>query len=169
LGESEFGRGLVVCLVKFAEHFNNDMAKQITDIELYLSKNEDDRKLMRSFKPPSNLNYGKRLHDNIRFLIDKMVPIHGSIEKTHSRNIELWANGASDHLYEMMVPQRWKGTEIEAKVKELTDLGLKIGHGFTESIWTGEHYRKLWELTKDIAILIDQNIGLKRQVDWGEF
>ena len=46
------------------------------------------------------------------------------------RAIELWANGASDHLYEIEVPEGDDWKEIAFMVEELKELGLEMGHGF---------------------------------------
>jgi len=78
---SEFGRGLVTCLVKFAEH-----ARQL------------------DLKTESTMS--------------------------ESARITLWANGASDHLYEIEVPQGSNWDEIRKQVKALQDKALEIGHGF---------------------------------------
>ena len=122
--ESEFGRGLVTCLVKFAEHFGR-----------------------------SALNF-----DN-----DKI----GGIEESHS--VEVWANGASDHLYEITVPKKWKDTELERKVLELKEKGLEMGHGFTGKKWVKQDIYNLGYLAEEIAVMIDGKIGLKRIVDRGQW
>jgi hypothetical protein len=113
--ESEFGKGLVICLVKFAEH-------------------------------------SWRLHSDME--------LHKQIGMSVSEAIEMHFNGASDHLYEIEVPEKWKGTEIDKKVKELQDMGLKIGHGFTHTKWTEKDAEKLYQLCREIALLIDKELGI---------
>ena len=119
--ESEFGKGLVICLVKFAEH----SMKLQSDIELY-----------------------RELH--------KMSP--DLFDDSHAVTIHF--NGASDHLYEIEVPKKWKNTEIGIKVKELQEKGLEIGHGFTCKNYTFEDAKYLYNLCQDIALLIDKDLGL---------
>ena len=130
--KSDFGRGLVICLVKFAEHFENPNCDAI-----YNSDNETRTILKR-----------------------------GTEEETTSHLIEMWANGASDHLYEIQTPESWsyKPTEltilITSKLKELQEKGLAIGHGHTQTIWKKEDIQHLFELTKEIALLIDKQLGV---------
>ena len=91
-------------------------------------------------------------------------------EKALSEMITLWANGATDHLYEIIVPKKWKDTEIGLLVDRLQHKGLEMGHGFIrDKTYTIEDFEELWELTKQIAVKIDESIGLKRQVDWGQY
>ena len=169
--KSEFGRGLVINLVKFAEHFNSSMSQRINDVHTFYKQLEGD--------PEKLEQYDRRLRDNVRMFQDielkvskEIFPQYDEIthvRKSFSRLICLWANGATDHLYDMIVPKRWKGTELEKKVGELRELGLTMGHGFTGRIWTYSDFIKLLDLTKEIAMMIDANIGLKRQVDLGKF
>jgi hypothetical protein len=111
--QSEFGRGLVICLVKFAEHF---------------------------------MSY---------------YHILKSYERVEIRNaIQIWANGLSDHLYEIEVPDGKDWDEIRQRVTKLKKFGLEIGHGFTGEIYAKKDIQKLLDLTRDIALLIDKKIGL---------
>ena len=123
--ESEFGKGLVICLVKFAEHRR----------QWYEQKklNEDMRK-----KYPGLFS--------------------------ESDAVEMHFNGASDHLYEIEVPEKWKESELGRKVKELQDFGLEIGHGFTEKNWTEDDVTKAYTLCQEIALLIDEELGLEPQI-----
>lgn len=75
--------------------------------------------------------------------------------------ITTWANGASDHLYEIEIPERYKGTEIETKVLELKRFGLEIGHGFIRHDYTKKDFMKLSSLTKEIALLVDTDLGVE--------
>ena len=115
--ESDFGKGLVICLVKWAEHF-----MLLTDLCKYFE------------------NFSE------------------------SERIETWANGASDHLYEIEVPEGKEWDRIRKKVKELQDKGLEMGHGFTGKKWTMEDFGELIELTHEIALMIDKKLGLKAQI-----
>jgi hypothetical protein len=119
--ESEFGKGLVICLVKFSEHMGSW------------------RKTSASYKELS------KEHPDL-------------FNESHA--VEMFFNGASDHLYEIEVPQEWIKTEIGKKVRELQDFGLEIGHGFTGKKWTEAEVFKAQDLTHEIALLIDKAIGL---------
>ena len=122
--ESEFGKGLVVCLVKFAEH-------------------------------------------RWRWQVDK-----GSWQEMRLKNPELFTlsnavsahfNAASDHLYEIEVPKEWQNTELEKKIQELQNSGLEMGHGFSGKQWTEDDVEKAYELCQEIALLIDERLGLQSQ------
>jgi hypothetical protein len=112
----DFGKGLVICLVKFAEHL---------------------------------LSYNRWVETNKAIGADDAA--------------EMYFNGASDHLYEIEVPKAWKGTEIAKKVKELQDLGLEVGHGFTDKKYSSVEVKRAQKLTHEIALLIDASIGLMPQ------
>jgi len=103
--KSEFGKGLVVCLSKFYQHFGNDMLTKASFCKRISEMSEEDQEKVMSDKPPPNLNYGKDLNEWFKFWKTKLVPIYGSIEAKISSDITLWANGASDHLYEIEVPK----------------------------------------------------------------
>lgn len=117
--KSEFGKGLVICLVKFAEHF---------------------------------MLFGRQMEEYKKAGISN-----------ESSCIEVWANGASDHLYEIEIPPEWKNTEIGTKVSELKNLGLEMGHGF-KCKHTKKDVDKLFNLTQKIAILIDKKLGLEPDI-----
>ncbi len=118
--KSEFGKGLVICLVKFAEHYERLMSY-------------------------------KETYKNIG----------------EYRAVEMWFNGASDHLYEIEVPTNWKGTKMERKVKELQKYALKIGHGFTGEKFKEADVFKALEMTHKIALLIDKHLGLSPDIgEW---
>ena len=117
--ESEFGRGLVICLVKFAEHFENRFMERIVNQQ-------------RQEIPNTALSY----------------------------DIKIWATGASDHLYEMEVPRKWKDSELAKKIKELQTKGLDMGHSFKSGFYTIRDVENLKKLTIEIAFLIDKKLGL---------
>lgn len=161
--KSEFGKGLVICLLKFATHFSNSHARDISRIQQYLEKSEEERKLILSEHPPDNLNYGEEYHQKVRYWVEKTNDYHqGDITASISQDLEMWANGASDHLYEIEVPDGEDWSEIRSKVEELQNLGLKMGHGFIQdNLWVLGDYFKLRDLTIEIALLIDKKLGLK--------
>lgn len=167
--KSEYGKGLVICLVKFANHFNNDQAKTIYDLKHYYDSDEKVRKEMLKYSPEPSCNYGKRFHDKIRFYIRDMLPIHnGNLDELISHEITLWANGATDHLYEIEVPKGKSWDKIRTKIEKLQDEGLQMGHGFRENkLYTPDDMKKLINLTIEISVMIDKKLGLKS--DRGEW
>lgn len=168
--KSEFGKGLVVCLAKFSEHFAEKSLRNIYFYKRCSEKSEEDQQKIRSENPPGNLDYGRDLNKGFDFWMSKMVPIHGSIKATISSDITLWANGASDHLYEIEVPGGKTWDKIRAIVIELKDKGLDMGHG--RGLMGGKRYTlldvtELQNLTMKLLLLIDKKLGLKP--DWGKW
>lgn len=125
MGESEFGKGLVICLVKFAEHRWRWQEQ-------------------------------KRLYSEMQ----KNYPGTFNI----SSAIESHFNGASDHLHEVEVPPQWRKKKLGKMVKELQDFGLEMGHGFSGKTWTEDYVTKAYDLCREIALLIDKELGLKPQM-----
>jgi len=167
--KSEFGKGLVVCLAKFSEHFTNDQITQIYHRIFLLKKSKKEQDIILSGNPPSNLNYGKDMTNDFIFFMEKTVPIYGSIKSAISSSVTLWANGASDHLYDIEVPLDKKWDKIRVVVDTLKDKGLDMGHGsglMGKREYTVEDLTELIELTKKALLLIDKKLGLKP--DWGE-
>jgi hypothetical protein len=124
---SEFGKGLVICLVKWAEHIDRLQSM----LEIYKKMGEEH--------PDTYSN-----------------PV--------SSAIEMWANGASDHLYDIEVPEGLAWDDIRKDVEHLKDAGLEIGHGFTGKIWKMDDVVKLFKLTREIAMKIDIKLGLSPEL-----
>lgn len=124
--QSEFGSGFLICLVKFAEHFMND---------IYFSEDNERRQAL--------------------------LKMWGTEEALSSWKIKLWANEASDHLYEIVAPRGRKWNSIRKKVETLKGLGLTMGHGFTGKTWTLEDEQKLMTLTQEIALETDKLLGVE--------
>ena len=107
-------------------------------------------------------------NDSTTNLFQSELRIFGSPERALSQKIRIWANGASDHLYEIGVPQELELTELGRKVAELRELGLTMGHGFRErEVYTMKHVEKLRSLVKEISLEIDRRLGLDG--DWGQW
>ena len=138
--ESEFGKGLVICLVKFAEHLS----------------------MWRSFQE----NYKQlREQNKLEISLQKLQGKEGMFSE--SQAVRLYFSGASDHLQEIEVPKEWKNTKIGKKVKELQDLGLGIGHGFRfigEEKCSEADVMKASDLCREIALLIDKKMGLNPEL-----
>jgi len=168
--KSEFGKGLVVCLAKFMEHFSNNLIRQIYHRAFLLKKSQEDQQKILSGNPPDNLNYGKDLTEDFIFFMNKTVKIFKTPEHAISFDITLWANGASDHLYDIEVPKKKGWEEIKKIINKLQDKGLDMGHGaglMGRKEYTIKDLEELNNLTKKALILIDKKIGLKPE--WGKF
>ena len=156
--KSEFGKGLVINLVKFAEHFSHRYLKLAMDYNYFIknlhqNKNELD-------------NYDRQIREAVEYF-DKVVLGKNPDEKI-SRQIELWANGATDHLYEMYVPKGKSWDRIRKEVELLRTRGLTMGHGYTgKTNWTIDDVFWIMKQTKKIALMVDEKLGLKG--DEGEY
>jgi len=116
--KTEFGKGFMTCLIKFAEHAEN-------------------------------------------YLLTKEV-----IKKTKISPANLWFSGASDHLLELEIPERFKGTKIEENVKKLKDYVHRFRLSLSDNM-TEEDVVEIQDLVREIAILVDKALGL--EPDLGEF
>lgn len=129
--KSEFGKGLIICLVKFSEH--------LMHVASYLKTNQEMRKISA---------------ENSKLFSDESA-------------VRLWANGATDHLYEIEVPKGEEWNYIRGLVKKLQDKGLDMGHGsglMGKKKFTEEDVEKLETLTRKIALAIDKKLGLKPEL-----
>lgn len=148
--KSEFGRGLVICLVKFAEHFTDRWWQDLRMYKMWLDN-------------PKEINKEEPAYSHWEFGIKNW----GSGKDFISSQIILWASGAIDHLFEIEVPDKKGWGEIKTKVEHLQERGLDMGHGFRETIWKIEDVTELMKLTEEIAIMIDKKIGLKPDIgEW---
>lgn len=143
---SEFGKGFAYSLVLFAKHFENDMAVKARKLDHYISNPEKAQ-----IDPDTEI----------------AIQIWGKDAKAVSRLIELWANGATDHLYELEIPPEWRRKKIGKLVKKLKDKGLAVGHGFTGNVWTIKDFYELQTLTMEIAFELDKLLGVKPiEAEW---
>jgi len=83
--------------------------------------------------------------------LSRWINLYELMRKDHPNSfeekmaVESWANGASDHLYEIETPRRWKKDRYSKKdhisfcVKFLKEHGLEVGHGFTNRAWRKKH------------------------------
>ena len=156
--KSEFGRGLVICLMKFSEHSSNDMARQIYDVHSFYNDLKGDEVKLKDQSARFQINV-----DSFK----GSIKIYGTVEKALASLIEMWASGASDHLYDIEVPDQWKDSYLARKVSDLQHFGLEIGHGFTGKAWMFKDFQTLMSLTKEIAQEIDLLLGIEDS-DWGE-
>ena len=78
------------------------------------------------------------------------------IEKLLKRDIaDLWFNGASDHLYELEIPD-WLPLNIKRRLAKLQNKALHWGHGFDI---------KAKPTKKDVAWALDEAKKLLRLID----
>lgn len=116
--ESEFGRGLLVCLLGFLDH------------KCQIEKYFDPAILERYFGAGA-----------------------------------MWANGASDHLYELKIPLQLEGTPLAKRLRAFQEKWLDVGHGFVlgQSPKREEVLAGLLEcerLALEVAAEMDKILGL---------
>ena len=93
------------------------------------------------------------------------------IKKDDIRNIinrvDMWFNGASDHLYELEIPDKLP-LDLKKRLAELCHKAIHWGHGFDENDKPTEE-DKIWAIqeAKDLIRLVDKHFGVKTQKgDW---
>ena len=73
----------------------------------------------------------------------------------------LWFNGASDHLYEFEIPEKFKNTLLGKKARKLQKIALEIGHGKRMMEKDNEKdFIECVKLTKEIGLLIDKELDI---------
>lgn len=163
---SEFGKGFIYCLTLWSMHFHNSMGETCRKIKFLSDKSDEELEKIINKSDPKH-DYGKDMDTAIFYMTTMRNDVYkGDKLKTLASHIQLWANGASDHLYEITVPEQFKGTEIEKKVLELQDKGLDVGHGtgLMSRDVTWEEFTYLQTLTGEIIKLVDKALGVE-QVD----
>ncbi len=73
---------------------------------------------------------------------------------------DLWFNGASDHFYDLEIPQQFIDTEIGKLAQEIRDTALHLGHGFAEKA-TKKDYDEIFEKLEKLGMLIDKQLGVE--------
>ena len=140
--KSDFGKGLVACLILFAQHIG-----KLEEMWWIVADYEENKRLPEEW--------------------EMSLEIWKTFDNLLSSRIVTWANGATDHLYEIEVPKGKEWSAIRKKIKELQDVGIQMGHGFTGQIYTLEDVDKLIKLANGIAIDIDKKIGLNPDIgEW---
>jgi len=86
------------------------------------------------------------------------------IERTSEHANAMWFYGASDHLYGLECPKRFKGTRIEELVKKLQRYLHEKRLAFTLS---EDDVITIMDLVREIAILVDKELGVKADIgEW---
>ena len=167
--KTEFGGGLAVCLVKFARHFENDMAQRIRTAHAYATQiiNTGGTATLEELK---NIDITRLNHIRLFVACEMKVQIEmepalareEQYKRALSHLITLWANGATDHLYEMKVPPGMEKTKLGKAIVKLKSAGLDMGHGFKSTVtYTFDDFIDLINQTVKIAAMIDKALKLK--------
>lgn len=79
-----------------------------------------------------------------------------------------WFNGASDHLYEMVIPENYP-EELKDRLQNFRDGALEKGHGLKGMMQpnTEEEIGEYLEEAKELLRLIDEEHGIKtEEAEW---
>jgi hypothetical protein len=146
--ESDFGAGFVYPLGLFIKHFDGHFAMLVENYIEFLNMPID--------------KHDKFLKDNpeIEIYAGSSKNFHDDYEHGLSRVIEMWANAASDHLYEMkLLSGKLKDSKLADMIIDLTDTAITMGHGFTNKMWTYKDYTNVKKLAFDILFETDKFMG----------
>lgn len=155
---SEFGKGVIICLAKFSEHLWNRWAENIIYTIRWQNMTDEERQ---------NIHKEMEIHphgDASRHY-GMIIAMEGSRFDNRdavSSAMELWANGASDHFYDL------ERDLCPPSLVELADLTLTMGHGFTGQKWTEEDWKKIQKLWEDACYELDLQLGVENP-DWGNY
>ena len=129
--KSEFGKGLTYCLGLFLCH--------------------SERDLFGSAK-----GGGKKYEEEM----DKRM-VGNNSKKDYSYSTELWFNGASDHLYDLQIPEELP-IPLKKRLAQFQNKIINWGHGFHCDVTKED---KAWAIqeAKELLILIDKFHGVKIQ------
>ncbi len=161
--KSEYGEGMVVNLLKFAEHFESHWAEKIIHWDFFINKLKSDYSRLEK--------YDRQIKEDIDMILAVEYKVRKKFHPDETEKevnaqvlkdiIELWASGSSDHLYDIQVPKGKSWDKIRKNVAKLQDRGLKMGHGFTKKMWELKDFVRLQRLTRETALMIDKKLGLK--------
>lgn len=107
----------------------------------------------------------ERLTSDLERYKDKKEPYWSEGKLIHQ-----WFNGASDHLYDLCIPQGWEKKKVGKLLRELQSSALDIGHGkgLLEDYTTKKEFDKIMRLVDEIAMLIDRELGVQsRKAEYG--
>jgi hypothetical protein len=152
---SEFGRGVVVCLAKFSEHLWNPAAVTVRN-EIHAAAMTDAERTRQDAEARAHPtgDAAQRLASRLYSRVLDKEP-----DAAISQALEMWANGASDHFYEL------DRDRAPAALRELAELTLTMGHGFSGRRWTAKDWDRIHELWQASCLALDRQLGLKP--DWG--
>lgn len=154
---SEFGKGIVVCLAKFSEHLWNHFYERVQNAIRWQEMSVADRIERENEAARFPRGDAARFISNVK---SAFSGIRDSPEQDISMQIEMWMNGASDHFYDL-------DEKAPPALRELAELSLRIGHGFTGETWTKETVTRIRELWEQACLEVDAMLGV--EAEWGQW
>jgi hypothetical protein len=77
--------------------------------------------------------------------------IYAKVGMNESSAVEMWANGSSDHLYDLVTGPRISPA-LRSLANELARVALECGHGFTNKTWYASDAEAWIALAKSLLI-----------------
>lgn len=159
MDESEFGRGIVVCLVKYSEHINNEMMSSAVYTAQWLYMKDFEKAKIRAEAARYPHGDSARVLNKVNYACLGQKPSEGRAIHV----LSMWANAASDHFYDL------DRERAPASLIELADYALDLGHGaglmgrwFDSATTTLEKLDRLW---KRATLDVDRMLGI--EPEWG--
>lgn len=90
--------------------------------------------------------------------MDERSKKYGKVED-YSYSTEMWFNGASDHLYDLEIPEDLSKS-LKSRLKRFQEKVLHWGHGFGNDATKKDKHWAIQE-AKDLLRLIDKAHGIK--------
>lgn len=76
-----------------------------------------------------------------------------------TRAVELWANGASDHLYQLTQPRRLVKRETSRLAHRMAAQALDAGHGFNNRKYTPNMARNWLQIAEECLVDVGARVG----------
>jgi hypothetical protein len=145
---SQYGSGVVVCLLKFSEHLNDRWAGELKQALNWQNMNPRHREAELLTQPEKWEKLMARLD-------------HEDIEKVVNWCATIWAQGASDHLAALDM------SKAPANLIELRTRLMKMRWSEFET-FTREDWQEIRQLYKEAAMDIDEHI-IGTEPEWGDW
>jgi hypothetical protein len=150
VSESEFGAGVVVCLVKFSEHVGNEEARRIGKAIRWINAAPLEREKLMEETDPEWV---------YMLTLDEMAK---SSEEMLDRMIITWASGAKDHFYDL------DRETAPSSLIDLANLLHELSYIAVDNTFRGEEeWLQVLALWSASAMDLDERLGL--QPEWGEW
>lgn len=163
---SEFGRGIVIPLVKFSQHlgYGETYHSAITAgwRWLEMTPEEKQQKIQESEEYPRGDAAGFMQSLGVAEIYTEAVS--NTPEHAISRMLEMWMYAAADHFYEL-------DDKAPQALKDLASLALRMGRpwgGDIGKVWGKEDYDRIFDLWKEATLQVEAQLGV-RDAAWGEW
>lgn len=170
--KSDFGEGVLVPLLYWSRHFMSDQYDRIFHVGWWIQQGMPP-------VPSLHGSYDRRMVEDIESFAAAELKIKAGTWRKPTKKkaqaalswaIEMFFYGAADHLYGLRAPEAFP-EELKTKIEQLRDQGLTYRMyrlNKPKGLLTPDHVTEIWELTKQIALEIDQRMLGVEDADLGE-